>query len=173
LAAATFALAGEAAGRQRGRAKLAVLLLAVTACVLSASGIPRRIFKVAAYGPLMPQKTLKEKIAPMIGDARCVFAEPKAYYAVKQPGRVVMTGMYANAMTGDEADMCDAVIVPREKIPGWVSERVSQGKLDRKGEVADQGCGENLPLPSWAGTPAPNMQRIDVVIFRKPGPAHE
>jgi hypothetical protein len=173
LTAATFTLADEAAGRQHGRAKLLILLLAVTACVLSASAIPRRILKVTAYGPLMPQKILKERIAPMIGDARCVFADPKAYYAVKQPGRVVMTGMYASAMTEDEADMCDAVIVPRENIPGWVSDRISQGKLTKAGELADREIVSDFPFRPWAGTRAPNMQRIDVVIFRKPDPVRE
>lgn len=173
LTAATFSLADEAADHQRDRRKLAVVLLAMAACVLSASGIPRRILKVAAYGPLLPQKALEEKITPLIGDANCAFADPKAYYAVKKPGRVVMTGMYANAMTEDEADACEAVIVPRQKIPDWVLERVSEGKLESIGAVADQGAGGKLLLRNWAGTPAPNMQRIDVVIFRKHDPKHE
>jgi len=173
LTAATFSLADEASSHQRDRAKLAVVLLAVAACVLSASGIPRRILKVAAYGPLMPQEELEAKMTPLIGDANCIFADPKAYYAVKKPGRVVMTGMYASAMTEDEADACEAVIVPRQKIPDWVSERVSERKLEKIGAVADQGAGGKRPLRHWAGTPAPNMQRIDVVIFRKHDPKHE
>lgn len=168
LAAATYVLASQSAVTSCPRKSKIILLVAALTTLASATGIPRRIIKTEAYGALMSQSVLAEKLEPLAGEAHCALVDPIAYYAMKRPGRIVLTGLYEYSLSEQEKENCDVVIVSRTRIPQWVSAEIADGKWRAMGSVVDNGReAPDTRRARWAGTPAPNMKRADIVVLRR------
>jgi hypothetical protein len=171
LAAAIFSLAsGVRQSARKGWMAGTITALAVAACLFSSASLVRRAAKVAVYGSLMPQAQLAEQVRSLMGNAKIIYCEDRAYYAVKKTGRTVFTGLYRLRMSDKEKANCDAVIVDSDNVPDWVARRAEAGTLREAGKICDPIASGGSPwLVCIAGNPGTNMRRVNFVVFVQPG----
>lgn len=167
LSAATFSLASAVAhAAPQDRMARALTALALAACIFSSAGLARRVAKVIAHGPLMPQEQLGARIQNLIGERKVLFCDVRAYYAVKKQERTVFTGLYRVRMNEEEKAKCEAAVVDADRLPDWVMERVKIGSLHEAGRVYDMRAPGRSPwLDCLAGDSSTHMQRANFVVF--------